>query len=84
MCFFPKRSGYRQNGVLIPPIKGTLGNQLLIAGTFEVQFLFVLLLMATRNPANSPVEGKVLDPIIYKVWETSLVVSPISEPSIVL
>ena len=30
----------------------------------------VVLLMATRNPVNSPVEGKVVYPIIYKVFST--------------
>ena len=40
--------------------------------------------MATRNPANSPVEGKVVYSIIDRVSKTSQVVSRISEPSTVL
>ena len=66
--FFSKRSGYRQNGVLIPPIKGTLGNQLLIAGTFEGQFLFVLSVDGNQKSCvHSPVEVGRTYPIIYKV-----------------
>ena len=42
------------------------------------QLRLVLLLMATRNPANSPVEGTVVYPIIYKVNYTSQVVQDFS------
>ena len=56
-----------------------LGSQRYDAG---LQEKVDILLMATRNPVNSPVEVKVVSPIIYRVSTTSQVGAGFSEPSI--